>query len=234
MDKVLIVDNDAQLLVILTEYFQRYSNKFEIITVKDGLAAIKALQKQRFSIVVTETKIPIVNGLVLLAYMAKNYPKVPCIIMTGYKMKPFLKKRFQKEASHYIEKPFELTDLARAIMSVLGHQEIVAGTLNGISVVAFLELIEMECLTCLCEISSRNGRKGYLLLDSGSLHNAFYGKLRGQKAALKLLQMKNVAIRFGKLPKKKIPRQIETRLSDLLVEAMRSKDEKESTKEKRR
>ncbi len=69
MDKVLIVDDDAQLLTIITDTLKKYRNKFELITAKDGLDAIKVMRKQPVSLVVTDLKMPNVNGLVLLAYM---------------------------------------------------------------------------------------------------------------------------------------------------------------------
>ena len=180
MDKVLIVDDDAQLLTIITDTLKKYRNKFELITAKDGLDAIKVMRKQPVSLVVTDLKMPIVNGLVLLAYMSKNFPTIPCIIMTGYGT-PFLKKRLEEEALHYLEKPFKVTDLARSIISILGQEEILGGTLNGVSVTGFLKLVEMEHITCLCEISSSESKKGYLLFDGGVLCNAYYGNIRGKK-----------------------------------------------------
>jgi CheY-like chemotaxis protein len=232
MDKILIIDDDAQLLTIIEESLKRYRNKIQIITARDGLIAIKALQKGHFSLVVTEIQLPIVNGLVLLAYMAKNYPNTPCIIMTRHGT-PFLKKRLRQETSHYIEKPFEIAELVHAIMSALGDQEIVRGTLNGVSVVGFLNLIEMEYLTCLCEITSPDRAKGYLFFDRGILCNAFYSNLKGEEAALKLLQINNATIKFRNPPKKEIPRVIETDLSDLVTEAMRTEDETELPERKR-
>ena len=221
MDKVLIVDDDAQLLTIITDTLKKYSNKFELITAKDGLEAIKVMRKQPVSLVVTDLKMPNVNGLVLLAYMSKNFPTIPCIIMTGYGT-PFLKKRMEEEALHYLEKPFKVTDLARSIISVLGQEEILGGTLNGVSVTGFLKLVEMEHITCLCEISSPESKKGYLLFDGGVLCNAYYGNIRGEEAALILLKMDDVKIKFRKPPKEKVSRKIETELSDLLIDVMRS------------
>jgi two-component system, chemotaxis family, protein-glutamate methylesterase/glutaminase len=221
MDKVLIVDDDAQLLTIITDTLKKYKNKFELITAKDGLDAIKVMRKQPVSLVVTDLKMPIVNGLVLLAYMSKNFPTIPCIIMTGYGT-PFLKKRLEEEALHYLEKPFKVTDLARAIISILGQEEILGGTLNGVSVAGFLKLVEMEHITCLCEISSSESKKGYLLFDGGVLCNAYYGNIRGEEAALILLKMDDVKIKFKKPPKEKVSRKIENELSDLLAEVVRA------------
>jgi len=220
MNKVLIADDDLQLLTILRESLARYSNKFEVVTVNDGLAAIKALQKQAFSLVVTDIQMPKVNGLVLLAYLAKNFPKIPCIIMTGHGT-PFLEERLKRESLHYIEKPFKIPELAESIMSVLSQSEILGGTLNGVSVVGFLKLLEMESITCLCEIHSQDGEKGYLIFENGVLYNAFYKNLKREGAARKCFQMRNVTIKFKKTPKKNIQRRIKTRLSTLLTEAMR-------------
>jgi CheY-like chemotaxis protein len=223
MDKVLIVDDDAQLLTILSETLKRYRNKFHVITAADGLEAIKVLQKQSVSVVVTDIQMPIVNGLVLLAYISRNFPNIRCIIMTGHGTS-FLKKRMEQMSLHYVEKPFKIKDLAHAIASMLGRQENLSGTLLGISIMGFLKLIETECITCLCEISSSDSGKGYLLFDEGILHDAFYGNLRGEKAALKLFQMENVTIKFKKPPKRNFPRRIRKRLSALLMEAMRDGD----------
>ena len=226
MDRVLIVDDDAQLLTILKEAFKEYKNKFEVVTAQDGLAAIIALRKQRISLLVTDIRMPIVNGLVLLAYMTKNYPKIPCIVMTGYGT-PFLRKRLQQETACYMEKPFKVTELAQAIMSVLGQREVLGGTLKGISLAGFVQLIETEYVTCLCEITTPGGEKGYLAFDQGVLHDAFSGRLRGENAALRLLEMDDVTIRFRKPPKKKIAKRIQVPLAVLLTKAAGRGDEVE-------
>jgi CheY-like chemotaxis protein len=230
MERVLVVDEDAQLLTILKEDFKKYRDKFEVITAKDGLAAIMALKEEPFSLVVTEIRIPIVNGLVLLAYIRKNYPKTPCIVMTGHGT-PFLKRRLEQEAAHYIEKPFRVRKMARTIMSALGLEVAFGGIVKGIPLVGFVQLIEMERLTCLCEISAPEMEKGYLVFDQGVLHYASHGHLRGEAAALRVLQVTDATIRFRRPPKKNIPREIETRLSFLLTEAMRVNDEHGSVEE---
>jgi CheY-like chemotaxis protein len=233
MHKVLVVDDDAQLLTILKEGLKKYSNRFEIMTVQDGLAAIMALKEQAFSLVVTEIRIPIVNGLVLLAYIRNNYPKTPCIVMTGHGT-PFLRRRLEHELACYLEKPFRVMDLGQTIMSVLSQQVAFGGVMKGISLAGFVQLVEGEHMSCLCEVSSLGINKGYLLFDGGVLSNAFYGSLRGEEAALKLLQMEDATIRFKEPPQKRIPRQIETKLSGLLAKAKRVEKETEQPEEKRR
>ena len=223
MDKVLIVDDDPMLLTILTESLKKYRNIFETVTAKDGLVAIKTMQQQRFQLVITDLHMPMINGLVLLSYINKNYPKVPCIVMTAFGT-PFLKKRLQRDISHYIEKPFEIEELVQAIISAL-DQEVLSGTLNGISLNGFLKMIELEYKTCLCEVTESETAQGYLYFERGILYHAFYRHLRGVDAAIRMLQMDSVTIRFRKPPGKKIPRVIEADLSTLISEAYRITEE---------
>lgn len=214
MDKVLIADDDVQLLTILTESLEKYKDRFEIITAKNGLEAILALQKQTFSTVVTEIRMPKVNGLVLLGYLSKNFPDLPCIIITedGSDM---LKQRLKKEAVNYIEKPFKIPELANAILSVLDRKEKFGGKLNGVSVTGFLKFIENEKLSCLCELSSPTHGKGYFLFSNGILYNAIHGSMKGENAAMTMLKMKNAVIKYGHLPLKRITRSIYCKIEDL-------------------
>lgn len=216
MSKVLIVDDDAQLLLIIAEGLKHYEDKFQVVTVKDGLAAIRALQKETFAAVVSDIQMPTINGLVLLAYMSRNFPKIPCIMMTGYPS-PFLEKQMKDRAAFYIEKPFKVKNLAQTIISVLGSPINLSGTLNGISLASFLKMAEMEQLSCICEVASPEGERGYLVFESGNLINASYGKLKGEEAAMGLLQDGVVKIRFRKMPKRKFARRIEKNLTDLLI-----------------
>lgn len=187
------------------------------------------MQKESFQLVITDLHMPMINGLVLLSYINKNHPNIPCIVMTAFGT-PFLKKRLQRDISHYIEKPFEIEELVQAIISAL-DQEVLSGTLNGISLNGFLKMIEIEYKTCLCEVTESENSQGYLYFERGILYNAFYHHLRGVDAAIRMLQMESVTIKFRKPPKKKIPRVIDMDISTLIYEASRLKEEMSTQEE---
>lgn len=218
MEKVLIVDDDEQLLLILTEILGKYKKKFEIVPVKNGFEAIQELQQQKFSLVVTDLVMPRINGHVLLSYISKNFPAIPSIVMTGHGT-PEMQERFEQNAISFIQKPFAVTELAEMILTILGLEQNVLGTMNGVSVKGFLKLVESESMTCLCEIQSDEGKKGYLVFEGGTLHNAFYDELKGKEAAIELFRFDKVKIKFKKPPKKKFPRKITSSISNLLKEA---------------
>lgn len=207
MDKVLIADDDVQLLTILTESLEKYKNTFEIVTAQNGLEAILALQKQTFSTVITEIRMPKVNGLVLLGYLTKNFPDLPCIIITD-SSSDRLRRQLKNETVHYIEKPFRIPGLAKVILAVLERKKRFGGKLNGVRVSGFLKYIESERLTCVCEVSSVNHGKGYLLFNNGNLYNAMHGHLKDELAVLKMLKMKEATITYSHVPRKRIKRSI--------------------------
>ena len=221
MDKVLIVDDDEQLLLILTEILGKYKQKFETVAVKNGFEAIQELQQQKFALVVTDLYMPRINGLVLLSYMSKNFPHIPCIIMTGHGTLE-MRERLEKKATAYIQKPFGVTELADLILETLGQEQNLLGTMDGVSISGFLKLVESESMTCLCEIQSEEGDTGYLVFEGGTLNNAFYDQLRGQEAAVELFKLDRIKIKFRKPPRKKFPRRITKSIKSLLREAVES------------
>lgn len=223
MDNVLIVDDDTQLLFILEEFLGKFKNKFAVYTAVDGLAAIRVLQGRSFQLVVTDIQMPRVNGLVLLSYVHTNFPKTSCIVMTGCGT-PMLENQVAAGHGQYIEKPFHLQKLADMILKGLRGPERFSGMVTGISLNSFLLLIEMEYLTCVAEVLSKDGHKGYLYFSNGSLYNAYDGVSRGEPAALNLLQLDDIQIKFkNPVTSKKIPRQIDKDIMTLIEMASHAK-----------
>jgi len=219
MEKILIVDDDEQLLLILTEILGNYKDRFEVVPVTSGFEAIRAMQENKFAMLVTDLIMPGINGHVLLSYVAKNFPSMPCIVMTGFGS-PEIKASLKQKATRYLQKPFSVTDLGDMIISILGQDEDqLLGTMNGVSIEGFLNLVEAESMTCICEIRSKDGKTGYLVFEGGTLHNATYGRLTGKEAAVELFKFDRVRIKFRNPPKKKFPRKISRTVSSLLKEA---------------
>jgi predicted regulator of Ras-like GTPase activity (Roadblock/LC7/MglB family) len=94
-------------------------------------------------------------------------------------------------------------------------------------------MIEMEQQTCIFEVESAEKGKGVFYFEEGVLFDAVYGNLKGLKAALTLIPLEDVKIRFKNVPKgtKKIPRRIKEELMNVIMEAMRLKDESEAEKD---
>ena len=185
--------------------------------------AIEILKKNPISLLITDLQMPKIDGLGLLAHAAKHYPTIPCIVMSAHGT-PKIIKTIQEDIIQFIEKPFTAKKLARTILSVL-KRDTPDGSLSGISVVTFLQMVEMEQKTCLCEVNSPGNPSGFFYFQGGELFHAICGELKGEEAAIKLINMDNAVINFKRPPKRKIPRAIKRQLTGIILDAARVRDE---------
>jgi len=223
MDSILIVDDSAMLITYLKDSFVEYKDKFRCIFVKDGLEAIEILKVNTVSLLVTDLQMPNIDGLGLLAYVNKYHPRIPAIVMSAHGT-PALRETLQADILQFIEKPFSAAQLAKVILSAL-RRDRPDGTLSGISIVSFLQMIEMEQKTCICEVESPGNPKGFFYFKGGEIYHAVYGDLKGKEAAIKMIQIEEPTFNFRKPPARKISRGINLELAALILEAMRRKDE---------
>lgn len=223
VDTVLIVDDSAMLLNYLENSFVKYENQFEVIYAHDGMEAIEIIKGRDISLLVTDLQMPRIDGLGLLAYTHKYHPNIPCIVMSAHGT-PAIIENLQSDILQFIEKPFTAEALATAIIGAL-KEDRPEGSLTGISIANFLQMIEMEQKTCLCEIQSPDNPTGFFYFNGGELHHAVFGDYKGEEAAIKMIHIENPTINFKKVPNRKIPRRINRELRGLLLEAMKNKDE---------
>ena len=223
MKTVLIVDDSIMLINYLEESFHEYEEDFRMISANDGMEAIEILKIESVSLLITDLQMPKIDGLGLLAHVTKHYPKIPCIVMSAHGT-PKIIKTIRRDILQFIEKPFTAKKLARTILSVL-KRDTLDGSLSGISVITFLQMVEMEQKTCLCEVESPGNPSGFFYFQGGELFHAVCGELKGEEAAIKLINMDNPVINFRRPPKRTIPRAINRQLTGLILNATRMKDE---------
>jgi len=79
---VLIVDDESS---IRTSLARRYRLKgYKVTTAENGVEALNCLEKQSFQIVISDIKMPKMDGIELLRKIREEYPMTRVIIMTGY------------------------------------------------------------------------------------------------------------------------------------------------------
>ncbi len=224
--KVLIVDDDGEMLNALQEGFARYEDTFKVVTAENGESGIDALKNHTLSLVVTDLKMPGVDGLALLQHVMQNYPDIPVIMMTAYSTPQMERLAREGGAVGYIAKPFKLENLAKKIMATL-RQESEGGTLHSVSSGIFLQLMEMEQKTCTIRLEDRTSdKKGVLFFSDGELLDARVNNLQGKPAAYEIFTWDKVTISIqNHCPS--IENRIQSELQPLILDATRMKDEAE-------
>jgi CheY-like chemotaxis protein len=227
---VLIVDDDPEMLQALAQGLAPHEASFSVLTAESGPKALALLKKQPVSLLITDLKMPGMDGFELLGQVMEYYPDIPVVIMTGYSTPEMKRLAKRGGAIGYIAKPFLTETLARKILSTLSRES-EGGTLHGVSSGIFLQLIEMEERTCTIRLGERGqDKQGVLFFKDGELLDARYGNIQGLAAALEIFSWDNVSIAIQNgCPRNE--KKIEEDLQALLLEAMRRKDENPAPEE---
>jgi CheY-like chemotaxis protein len=222
---VLLVDDDREMLLALREGFGRHAESMRVLLAGDGLDALEVLKREPVSLVVTDLKMPRMDGFELLAAIMGSYPDIPVIIITGFSTPDMERLARQGGAVGFTAKPFLIENLARQILTML-RRETEGGTLHNVSSGMFLQLVEMEQKTCTLRLEDKAaGKKGALFFVEGALFDARVGNLQGEAAVYEIFAWEQVSLSIQNDCSVRENR-IRKDLHPLILEAARRKDEK--------
>ncbi|HEY0514731.1 MAG TPA: response regulator [Thermoanaerobaculia bacterium] len=227
MKTVLVVDDEPSLLFALSEGLSDRRRGVRVLTAANGIEAVAVLESAAVDLVLTDLRMPDMDGFELLAYMRRNHAALPVILMTALGSAETSARLGTAGSFECLTKPFDLPDLQRKIAEMLAQG--VKGRVENISLASFLQLLEMERKTCTLSIRSPHpdaDREGRLYFRAGRLVGAATGELRGREAALEIVTWEHAEIEIADGCPAVEP-EIEAGLSFLLMEGMRLKDERE-------
>ncbi|OGR07867.1 MAG: hypothetical protein A2511_11550 [Deltaproteobacteria bacterium RIFOXYD12_FULL_50_9] len=221
MDQVLIVDDDEGFLLSLKDMLAGGRQNFGILTAGNGLEALKVLGSTTVNLVVTDLKMPEMDGFDLLANISTSHPDLPVIVMTAYGTPEMENRLKDMGAFQYIEKPIDFNILLNKINDGLSSGA--KGQIDGISLSSFMQLLQLDKKTCTLTIHYQ-GRSGFLYFQQGELINAVLDNLTGLGAAIEMASWDQVRIEFTSICKN-MERTINVPLGFILIESARQKDE---------
>ena len=174
--------------------------------------------------VISDIRMPDINGLDLLVKIKKEYPQTKVIIMTAYGSSDVQKEANRRGSLYYVEKPFEISDIRKIIIELIGRRKGFRGKVFGLQLT---DVIQMNCLSRLTTalIITRDGEKGIIYLNEGEIIHAECGEEKGADAFYRILswQEGEFVSNIGAMP----PAQtIYQNWEHLLVEAMRRNDDR--------
>jgi DNA-binding response OmpR family regulator len=221
MATILIVDDDRNFLLSLADGLRSLEEDLEILTAPNGEEAVKLLESSGIDLIVSDIKMPKMDGFELLSYVSRNYPSLPVIIITAFGTPEIETNMSNMGSFQYLEKPLDFNVLIESIYTGLEAKS--SGYLKGISLASFLQLVEMEKKTCTLKIKEGD-KTGVLYFKKGELLDAETGELDGEEAALSIISWESATIEIDwKTPKKS--KKTVNPLSAIIVEAFSKKDE---------
>jgi DNA-binding NtrC family response regulator len=115
--RILVVDDEPLMREFISETLRR--RKYEVKVATDGTDALNALDNWTADLVISDIKMPKMNGMELLDKLTKTYPATDVIMITAYGTVDDAVKAIKKGAYDYIQKPFTAEELAIKVNKVL-------------------------------------------------------------------------------------------------------------------
>ena len=112
-EKILVVDDELNMRLVLKALLNKEG--YDVATASDGVEALKVLKSGGVEVVVTDLKMPKLDGVGLLERVIRDYPSTPVIIITAHGTIATAVDALKKGAFDYITKPFERDELKNII-----------------------------------------------------------------------------------------------------------------------
>jgi DNA-binding NtrC family response regulator len=115
--KILVSDDEVNLRRVLGAILQRAGH--EVVAASNGEEALEKLKEHEIHTVITDLRMPKIDGMQLLRRMVQDYPDIPVIILTAHGSVDNAVAAVKLGAFDYIEKPFEQDQIRQVISTAL-------------------------------------------------------------------------------------------------------------------
>ncbi len=117
MKKILIVDDQKGIRILLDEVFSREG--YEIHQASNGLEALNILKVEDINCVLLDMKIPGMSGLDILKHIRENKLSIPVFMMTAFREQELMNEARELGVINYFTKPFNIFDIRNEVINVL-------------------------------------------------------------------------------------------------------------------
>ena len=116
-EKLLVADDDFELLQTLTTYLEKQG--FPVLVATNGVEALAEFKNNEIEVLVTDIRMPEMDGITLLRHVRQSLKQTRVILMTGFSEILETKSAFELGADEFLSKPFRMKDLMDAISQCL-------------------------------------------------------------------------------------------------------------------
>ncbi|MCP3979377.1 MAG: sigma-54-dependent Fis family transcriptional regulator [bacterium] len=117
-DRILVVDDEQQLATAMSRVLRRAGHVVDIA--HDGHEAISLLTQRGYALVISDLRMPVMDGHELLKRARKVRPDIPFVIVTAYGTVESAVTCIRDGALNYLTKPFSPQALEAAVHEILG------------------------------------------------------------------------------------------------------------------
>jgi YesN/AraC family two-component response regulator len=115
---VLIVDDDEVFRHALAEGITLMEGGLAVYTAENGEQAVAIVKNTAVDLVITDLRMPAMDGAELALWLAEDRPSLPVIVMSAYAENGTVRE-LQAKGNHFLDKPLDFNHLMRMIRTLL-------------------------------------------------------------------------------------------------------------------
>ncbi len=114
---VMVADDEQNMLRTVDSILR--AEGFDVVQAQSGRAALEKLAEKPVHVILTDARMPAVDGFELLAETRQRYPHIPVVMMTAYATPKLAVQAIKGGAADYIAKPFDPEELIHVVRTVM-------------------------------------------------------------------------------------------------------------------
>jgi signal transduction histidine kinase len=127
-ERILVVDDEEPIREMVARIVSHTGH--EAVTARDGREALEILKKEPLTILITDLKMPEMDGFELMKSVRAEFPEIPIICMTGHGVTYTYTDVVASGATDYITKPFTIDEMSAKLNRVLQEKNLIRDLLK--------------------------------------------------------------------------------------------------------
>ena len=118
-NKIWVIDDDRAMRWVLEKTFKEEG--FDVTSFEEAQSALDQLPNNAPDVILTDIRMPGIDGLTFLSKVKTNYPDLPVIIMTAHSDLESAVSSYQTGAFEYLPKPFDIDEALALVNRAILH-----------------------------------------------------------------------------------------------------------------
>ncbi len=123
--KILVVDDEELIRKLVVSFLSKLGHS--CLTAVDGVDALNQLKGHKIDVVITDIKMPNMDGIMLTGEISNKYPDLPVLVMTAFDEEYSAGTAISVGAREFIKKPFSLDEFALRLHKMINDWKTLRG-----------------------------------------------------------------------------------------------------------
>jgi len=190
--KILLLDDDETMLELYQQLLQELPSHPEVQTSTSGARAISLLDAEPFTLLITDLRMPKMDGLQVLSIVRRKFPHLRIVVLTALVDEEFRSRAYAQGVELFWQKPAngeEMQFFKDCIESLLDREYRQESGFRGMQSKSLVDLLQLECLSGGSSSLriTQGSLEGRIWMQNGDIIDAATGDLKGEKAFCEIL-----------------------------------------------